>query len=196
ILNEDLTSSFHSQIYKTISESAKYRQPKTVRDQDVSITHQPTTHVIRLMPDIQSTSTCSVIDSNNATSDLDHLHGDTWKGKTVGKDHCHPNVNRVVPNTIATSDDIINYEDLSEGAHDSCSFGFARAMLPLAKEIQEEVSSSINEYIEYWYHKQAEYGKEINLSTETTYPDPKTFDLVFITNYSDIGWSIGNKMPS
>ncbi|KAF4647175.1 hypothetical protein FOL47_004995, partial [Perkinsus chesapeaki] len=149
------------------------------------------------MSDGRSTSTCSVvIDSNNATSDLDHLHGDTWKSKTVGKDHCHPNVNCAVPNTIATSDDIINYEDLSEGAHDSCNSGFARAMLPLVKEIQEEVSSSINEYIEYWYHKQAEYRKEINLSTETTYPDPKAFDLVFITNYSDSGWSIGNKMQS
>ncbi|KAF4648258.1 hypothetical protein FOL47_003506 [Perkinsus chesapeaki] len=85
------------------------------------------------------------------------------------------------------ANDTINYDALSAGTYDSDNFGFARAMLPFVKEIQEEVSSSINEYIEYWYHKQAEYRKKINLSTETTYPDPKPFDLVFITNYSDIG---------
>ncbi|KAF4649509.1 hypothetical protein FOL47_002027, partial [Perkinsus chesapeaki] len=100
---EDLTSSFHSQIYKTISNSAKCRQPKKIRDQDVSITHQPMTHVIRLMSDGRSTSTCSVVTgSNSATTHLDLLHGDIWNGKIVDKDNCNPNLNCTIPDTIVT----------------------------------------------------------------------------------------------
>ncbi|KAF4741536.1 hypothetical protein FOZ62_020932, partial [Perkinsus olseni] len=92
--------------------------------------------------------------------------------------------------------DIVNYDALSAGTINTDDFTFARSMLPFVKEIQDKVTSSIDEYIEYWYHKQAEYRKRINLSTEKTYPDPKPFDIVFITNYGDINWSIGNKMKS
>ncbi|KAF4692024.1 hypothetical protein FOZ60_014349 [Perkinsus olseni] len=101
-----------------------------------------------------------------------------------------------LPGDPPASSDIINYDALSAGTIDTDNFGFARAMLPFVKDIQDDVASSINEYIEYWYHKQAEYRKKINLSTEKTYPDPKPFDIVFVTNQSDIGWTIGNKMKS
>ncbi|KAF4739613.1 hypothetical protein FOZ62_014653, partial [Perkinsus olseni] len=101
-----------------------------------------------------------------------------------------------LPGDPAASNDIVNYDALSAGTINTDDFTFARSMLPFVKEIQDKVTSSIDEYIEYWYHKQAEYRKRINLSTEKTYPDPKPFDIVFITNYGDINWSIGNKMKS
>ncbi|KAF4715036.1 hypothetical protein FOZ63_017162, partial [Perkinsus olseni] len=78
-----------------------------------------------------------------------------------------------LPGDPAASNDIVNYDALSAGTINTDDFTFARSMLPFVKEIQDKVTSSIDEYIEYWYHKQAEYRKRINLSTEKTYPDPK-----------------------
>ncbi|EER09907.1 hypothetical protein Pmar_PMAR018551 [Perkinsus marinus ATCC 50983] len=108
----------------------------------------------------------------------------------------HLTYHQRLPGDPPASSDIINYGALAAGTINSDQFGFARAMLPFVKEIQQEVSSTVAEYIEFWYHKQAAYRRRINLSTEMTYPDPKPFDIVFITNYSDIGWAINNKMKS
>ncbi|KAF4724589.1 hypothetical protein FOZ62_005156, partial [Perkinsus olseni] len=75
---EDLSSSFHSQIYKTISKSARGRKSKTASDADeVSITHQPTTHAIRILHKGDITATCSTTRLSDTPPHPDPPPGDT-----------------------------------------------------------------------------------------------------------------------
>ncbi|EER06832.1 hypothetical protein Pmar_PMAR002201 [Perkinsus marinus ATCC 50983] len=98
---EDLTSSFHRQIYKTISRSAKQRQPAEIKGfGGVSITHQPTSHVVRVVNDDLPTSSCSTImASNDVTTHLDLLHGGIWNGK-VTNNNAVPRIMNSIPDVI------------------------------------------------------------------------------------------------